>query len=274
MPTARVNGIALHYETAGQGEPLLLLHGLGSRGEDWAFQFPAYAERFQVIAPDARGHGRSEKPPGPYSVPMMAADVLGLLDSLGVAPAHVVGLSMGGMIAFQMAVDHPERVRSLTIVNSGPALVARSFGDWLRLRQRLLLAQLFGPALTGVFLSKRLFPKPDQAAMRDRFIELWAMNDRDAYLASLRALVGWSVLDRVGAIRCPVLVIAGDRDYLPLEAKRQYTDMISGARLVVIEDSGHATPVDQAEQFNACVLRFLEEDSTMPTNNYATEENQ
>ncbi len=262
MPTVHTNGIAMHYEKAGQGEPLLFLHGLGSRCEDWAFQFPIFAERYQVIAADMRGHGRSDKPRGPYSVPMMAADVNGLLDALEIPAANIVGLSMGGMIAFQMAVDSPERVRSMTIVNSGPALVANSFGEWLRIRQRVLLAQLFGPARTGVFLSKRLFPKPDQEALRRQFIEQWALNDRDAYLAALRALVGWSVLDRVGAIPCPVLVISGDRDYTPLELKKQYTALIEGARLVVIEDSGHATPIDQADQFNACVLGFLDEIKT------------
>lgn len=257
MPTIVTNGIRMHYETAGQGEPVLLLHGLGSRGEDWAFQFPAFAERYQVVAPDMRGHGRSDKPRGPYSVPMMAADVGGLLDALGIPAAHIVGLSMGGMIAFQMAVDSPDRVRSMTIVNSGPALVAHSFGDWLSIQQRLLLARLFGPARTGVFLSKRLFPKPDQEALRAQFVELWGANDRDAYLAALRAIVGWSVLDRVDEIHCPVLVISGDRDYTPLELKRQYTGLIEGARLVVIEDSGHATPIDQADQFNRTALDFL-----------------
>lgn len=258
MPTLAVNGINLHYETVGRGEPLLFLHGLGSRGEDWAAQIPVFARHFRVITADMRGHGQSAKPPGPYSVPMMAQDVLALLDGLGIDAVHVVGLSMGGMIAFQLAVDHPERVRSLVIVNSGPALVARTAGEWLRIRQRLWLAQLFGPARTGRFLSKRLFPKPDQAWLRAQFIERWAQNDRAAYLAALRALVGWSVLARVGAIQCPVLVISGDRDYTPLDLKRDYTARIRGARLVVIEDSGHATPIDQTDQFNEIVLAFLE----------------
>ena len=80
MPTTRSNGIDLHYETAGQGEPVLLLHGLGSRSEDWQLQVPALAERYRVVTADMRGHGRTSKPSGPYSVPMMAADVLGLLD--------------------------------------------------------------------------------------------------------------------------------------------------------------------------------------------------
>jgi len=257
MPTQRANGIDIHYETAGQGEPLLLLHGLGSRSEDWQLQVPVFAERYQVITADMRGHGRTAKPPGPYSVPMMAADVFGLLDALGSDAAHVVGLSMGGMIAFQMAVDRPERVRSLVIVNSGPALVAHTFSERLRVWQRLALARLSKPARTAQFLGPRLFPKPEQAELRAMFIAQWAQNDPRAYRAAMRALVGWSVLDRVSAIRCPTLVISGDRDYTPPAAKEGYTALIPTAQLVVIDDSGHATPIDQAERFNAVVLEFL-----------------
>ena len=265
MPTQRANGIDIYYETAGQGEPLLLLHGLGSRSDDWQLQLPPFAAHYRVVAADMRGHGRTSKPPGPTSVPMMADDVLGLLDALGIDAAHVVGLSMGGMIAFQMAVNRPERVRSLVIVNSAPALVAHTWGERLRIWQRLALARLFKPARTAHFLGPRLFPKPEQAELREVFIAQWAQNDPQAYLAAMRALVGWSVLDRVAAIRCPTLVISGDRDYTPAAAKEEYTALIPNARLVIMEDSGHATPIDQAERFNACVLEFLAgQDSVCP----------
>lgn len=257
MPTLHTNGINLSYSDQGQGQPVLFLHGLGSRGEDWGFQVPIFATRYRVITADMRGHGESDKPPGPYSVSMMAADVAGLLDALDIDSAHIVGLSMGGMIAFQLVVERPERVRSLVIVNSGPALVPRDAGEWLRIQQRLMLARLFGPSQTGKFLSKRLFPKPEQEFLREQFIERWAMNDRHAYLAALRAIVGWSVTDRIAEICCPVLVISGDRDYTPLDAKRQYTARIPGARFLLIDDSGHATPIDQPDRFNDSLMSFL-----------------
>jgi len=259
MPTVQSNGVVLSYAMEGAGEPLLLLHGLGSCREDWLMQVPAFATRYCVITADMRGHGRSGKPPGPYSVPMMAADVIGLLDALGVAAAHLVGLSMGGMIGLQLALDYPQRVRRLVVVNSGPSLVPRTLAERAQVARRLALARLAGPARTGRFLSKRLFPKPQQAPLRDLMIARWAENDRAAYLAAMRALIGWSVLDRIGTLNCPTLIISGDRDYLPLAAKREYTARIPGARLVIIEDSGHATPIDQAERFNAAVLAFLAE---------------
>ena len=116
MPTLHTNGINLKYDEQGQGEPLLFLHGLGSQGEDWGFQVPFFAPHYRVVTVDLRGHGESDKPAGPYSVSMMADDVVGLLDALKIESAHIVGLSMGGMIAFQLVVDKPERVRSMVIV--------------------------------------------------------------------------------------------------------------------------------------------------------------
>lgn len=120
MPPLR--HIALYYETHGDGAPLLLIHGLGSSTLDWAPQVAHFSERFRVITLDVRGHGRSDKPPGPYSVPIFAGDLVELLDALHIESAHLAGISMGGMIAFQLAVDAPQRVRSLTIVNSGHEL--------------------------------------------------------------------------------------------------------------------------------------------------------
>lgn len=257
MPTVRSNGIDLHYETAGQGEAVLLLHGLGSRSDDWQLQVPVFAERYRVVTADMRGHGRTSKPPGPYSVPMMAADVLGLLEALAIDATYVIGLSMGGMIAFQLAVDHPERVRSLVIVNSGPELVARTLAERLQIVRRLALARLFNPERTAQFLGPRLFPKPEQAAVRAQFTAQWAENDPLAYRAAMRALVGWSVTDRLRAVSCPTLFVSGDRDYTPVAYKEPYVAMMPNARLVVIRDSGHATPIDQAERFNAAVLEFL-----------------
>lgn len=251
--------VDLVYTDTGHGEPVFLLHGLGSRGSDWQLQLPALSESFRVVVPDLRGHGTSPKPPGPYSVALMAADVMALMDKLGLPSAHFIGLSMGGMMAFQLAAASPERVRSAVIVNSAPELVPHSFRQQLQIWQRLTLARLTQPSQTGKFLSQRLFPKPEQEALRQRFVAEWSENDKAAYLTSMKALVGWSVLDKVGAITCPILVISGDRDYTAVEAKQAFVDKIPGARLVVIADSGHATPLDQPEEFNRTVLTFLQQ---------------
>ncbi|MFO7664194.1 MAG: alpha/beta hydrolase [Chloroflexota bacterium] len=266
MPTIDANGMTIHYEVSGAGEPLLLLHGLGSCGDDWQLQVPVFAWHYQVVTADMRGHGRPSKPPGPYSVPMMAADVLALLDALEIKDAHIVGLSMGGMIAFQLAVDQPGRVRSLIIVNSVAALVPRTLSEKCLVWARVALARLFGPAATARFLSRRLFPKPEQTIFRERLERQWATNDRQAYLAAMDALVGWSVMDRIHQIPCSVLVISGDRDYLSADAKLECTRLMPDARFITVEDSGHATPIDQFVIFNRLVLDFLSEvDTRYPT---------
>ncbi|MCA9958095.1 MAG: alpha/beta fold hydrolase, partial [Anaerolineales bacterium] len=111
MPYQQVGDIQLYYEIHGTGEPVLLLHGLGSSVEDWELQLPLFSQKYQVVVVDVRGHGRSGKPSGPYSVPQFAADITAFIEQLGLAPLHMLGLSMGGMIAFQTAVDRPDLLR-------------------------------------------------------------------------------------------------------------------------------------------------------------------
>ena len=257
MPRIRIRDIELYYEIKGSGQPILLIHGLGSGARDWEKQVPFLSEKFQVVTFDVRGHGQSEKPPGPYSIPLFAADTIELIRSLDLAPVHVIGISMGGMIAFQMAVDAPGMARSLVIVNSGPEFVLRSPRDIIRGLQRLLIVRLFGMRKMGEALSKRLFPKEEHRELRRLFVERWAENDRHAYINSMRAIVGWSVADRLGEIGCPTLVIAADQDYTPVSLKETYVAKMPQAELVVIADSRHATPVEHPEKFNKMLMEFL-----------------
>ncbi len=120
MPTTLSNGIKLYYEVNGTGQPLVLIHGLGSSTRDWEVQVREFSKTYQVVAFDLRGHGRSDKPAGPYTIPLFAADTAGLLKALGIQSAHIVGISLGGSVAFQFAVDCPAMVKTLTIVNSAP----------------------------------------------------------------------------------------------------------------------------------------------------------
>jgi 3-oxoadipate enol-lactonase len=252
----------LYHETSGQGAPLLLLHGLGSSARDWEHQAPVFAQRYRVVIPELRGHGRSEKPRGPYSIPLFASDIADLLESLALAPVHVVGLSLGGFVAFQLAVDYPDLVRSLVVVNSAPGLPRESLRARSQLASALLLrrliVRLFGMRTLGRFLGRKLFPRPDQAALKRAFIERWAENHPDAYLASLTTVSGWSVEDRLDSITCPVCVIAGEHDFIPLKVKQSCAAKLPNGELIVIPASGHFTPVDNPEPFNRAVMWFLE----------------
>src|SRR5260221_506188 len=118
MPIIAANQINLYYEVSGAGQPVVLIHGLGSSTRDWEAQVPELAEDYQVITFDLRGHGQSDKPAGPYQMSQYGDDLAGLMGALGVASAHIVGISLGGCVALQFALDYPAQVRSVTVVNS------------------------------------------------------------------------------------------------------------------------------------------------------------
>lgn len=268
MPTLHLNNTELYYETTGVGPPILFIHGLGSSSRDWEYQKPFFSNQYQMITFDLRGHGRSAKPPGPYSMRLFAQDAAGLIQSLNVAPVHVVGISLGGMIAFQMAVDHPELVRSVVIANSGSEVVVRTMKDRWQVFFRFAIIRLLGMRRMGEVLSKRLFPKQEHARIRQLFVERWAENDPRAYADTLRAIVGWSVTDRLHQIRSPALILTADADYTPVSAKEAFIPKIAGAKLVVIPNSHHATPVECPEAFNAAVVEFISERETDERNKY------
>jgi pimeloyl-ACP methyl ester carboxylesterase len=258
VPTLRVADIDIYYEIEGEGEPLLFIHGLGSSTRDWQRQTAAFRLDYRVITFDLRGHGNSDKPPGPYSIPLFAADTVALMRALDIDSAHVVGMSLGGMIAFQLAVSAPDLVRSLVIVNAAPEFFLGTFPDNLWLLQRQTMVRAMGMRRFGDVLSRQLFPKLGQRLLRREMVERFAQNDPRAYLAALRAgTEGWSVAAHLQDLKCPTLVIAASRDYTPVELKAAYVAKIPNAELVVIRNSRHATPTDQPTAFNKAVRTFL-----------------
>jgi 3-oxoadipate enol-lactonase len=262
MPKLPINNIEIYYEVTGQGTPLLLIHGLGSCSQDWQLQIPLFSQYYKVIAPDLRGHGQSDKPREQYNVELTTSDIAELLKSLGDFPAHVVGLSLGGIIAFHLAINKSELVRSLVVINSYPDAVLRTFRHKLWYWQRSLIARLLGMNTLAQIRSKILFPKPEQKVLRKAAVERIGSNDKRAYMSAIRSIIGWSAMDKLHEIKCPTLVISGDGDYIPVSLKTEYVSKIPNAELIVIEDSLHATPIDQPEKFNQVLLEFLARQSS------------
>lgn len=259
MPFLQTTNIQTCYELTGAGdETLIFIHGLGSSSQDWEYQVPFFAEDYRVLTYDVRGHGQSEKAKAPYSVAMFASDLAELLKALNIEKAHFVGLSMGGWIAFQFGVDYPQMTHSLTIVNSWADMRAKDWSERWNLFQRIVLFQIFSMRKIGETLAPRLFIKPEQEHLRQTFIENWAKNHKPSYMASMRAGMGWSVADRLNEITCPVMVVSADEDYTPVATKQAYVNALPDARLAVVEDSRHATPVERPEVFNPILLEFLQ----------------
>lgn len=261
MPKVQVRDIEMYYEETGQGAPLLLIHGLGSSRRDWEMQVPYFSRNFRVITLDVRGHGQTDKPAGPYSIPLFAEDTAEFMKILQIESAHVVGISMGGMIAFQLALIVPERIRSLVIANTGSELIVRTLRDFLMVSQRKLIVRLLGMRKMGEVLSKRLFPEPGFEELRRIFVERWAENDPRAYRDSMQGLLGWSVTDRLSSIHCPTLILSADQDYTPVAIKEAIVAKMPNAKLAVIPNSRHAVPVERPEEFNQIVGEFLEKNS-------------
>lgn len=262
MPYCRVDDIQIYYDEMGTGPPLLFVHGLGSSTRDWFEQVDHFKDEYRVIRVDLRGHGRSERSEGPYHIAQFARDVAVLLRQLDATPAHVVGLSMGGMVALQLGADAPRLVRSLVVTNSVADAELQTWQDvWFYLSRRTAV-QVLGMRRVGKLIADRLFVEPDQDELRHEFVERWSQNDRQAYLWSIDAIMGWSVWDRLSHISAPTLLVAAEHDYTPVSEKNRIVAEMPRADLVVIEDARHALPVEKPEAFNAAVETFLADVST------------
>ena len=261
MPKEKVNDIEIYYEIIGEGEPLLLIHGLGSSTRDWEEQVPVFSQNFQVITIDLRGHGKTDKPKGPYSMRMFADDIIELLKKLGIKSTHILGISLGGGIAFEFAVNYSNFVKSLVIVNSGVEVRVDSFKMKLEVFKRTFIVKLVGMKKMGEVLAPRLFIKPEQEDLREKMVERWAENDKKAYLSAMYALKGWSVRDQLINIKCPTLVIGSDEDYAPSTIKEEYTALLPNAKFIEIKDARHAVTMEKPKEFNEIVMKFLLEQS-------------
>jgi 3-oxoadipate enol-lactonase len=258
--------VKLHYRiyNAEQPETVLLLHGLGSSGEDWDLQLPVLTDTYHVVAPDARGHGRSPKPRARYFIQEMVADVVALLDELKIESAQVVGLSMGGAMGQQLAISHPQRVKSLVLVNTFARIRPAGWDGLFRFFRRVYALQFAAMPDLGEPVLARMFPKDEQAEIRRIGLERFVTynTDKEVYKSLLRANIQFDVRKQLGSIHCPTLIVTGDRDLtVPMSCKVELRDNIHQAEFVVIPDSGHATPIDQSEPFNKVLLEFLSKHS-------------
>ncbi len=259
MPFADVNGIRLRYETWGIGQPtVLFIHGLGSSAEDWFMQFGPFARDFRCVAVDLRGHGLSDKPAGDYSVPLFAGDVAALLTATGTAPAHVVGLSLGGMVAQQLGIAHPHVVRSLVLLNTLP-------GVWPPTRSMVQVGlKRFRPGAAPSMddiahsVAASLFPRKEDAMLRRMTEQRIAANEPNAYRRAAVAVATYRPGAGLAKITCPVLIVAGDSDrVVPGAYQNRLRAGVRHAEFVTIGGGGHACNIDYADEVNAAVLAFL-----------------
>jgi 3-oxoadipate enol-lactonase len=263
MPFFQDDGRSIHYLERGRGEPLLLIHGLGSSGADWAFQVAALEPHFRIIVPDLPGSGHSSPPRGEYTIAGFAVAMWKLMDHLKIARTNIVGFSLGGAVALEMAAQRTGCVPRLALINSLASYQPRDVRKWLETYVSATLVRLIGmPRAAGLFAG-RLFPEPWQRAMRDHAARVLGSVPADSYLATGFALARWAILDRIHRLKSRVLLIAAENDFTPLAEKRELAARLH-AELVVVRGSRHGTPFDSVEVTNASLLALLTDQPLPP----------
>ncbi len=247
---------------AGAGDPLVLVMGFGGDHLAWGLQIPAFAAKYRVIAFDNRGVGQSGAPDLPYSTAMMADDTAGLLDALGIERAHVCGVSMGGMIAQEIALRHPGRVRTLQLhatLGRPDAYMRALVEGWRKTRIALGREDALRVIALWLFAPRTYEERPE-------FVELVLQNaianphpqSLTGFLRQGDAVLGHDTLERLEQLRCPTLVSVADQDILvPPRFSHAIAQRVPGAELKTIADAGHAYMWEAPEAFNAMCLEFL-----------------
>jgi pimeloyl-ACP methyl ester carboxylesterase len=264
MPIAEVGDINIYYEIHGKGEPLVLIYGYAGDSGLWFRQIPILSKKYRVIAFDNRGAGRSDKPDIPYTMAMMAGDIAGLLDTIGIDTAHIFGISMGGMIAQHFALNYPQRVISLILgctfcgglhsIQPKPESMAALF-DFERLKKS---PEEFVRQLIPFLLSQECIEKnPD---IVEKMVAKYLEYPTPVHGArnQAAAVMGHDTYELLPEIKSPTLVIAGDNDRaIPVENSRILSSRIPEAELVIIKGAGHLFFTEDAEEANKVVISFL-----------------
>jgi pimeloyl-ACP methyl ester carboxylesterase len=258
------DGTVIAYDVFGRGdgEPVLLIQGLGTDSRGWALQRMAFGRRYRCFAPDNRGVGRSGKPPGPYDLSQMARDMIAVLDAEGVERAHVIGASMGGVIAQIIAVLHPERVRSLVLACTScrhhpwRRELFQEWADEVAAGGTIALGTEGMRWLIGPRLRKRF------GMWLNLLARILLQQPSDTFVAQVHAILDASdeLRFELKDVTVPTLVITGSQDALtPIGDAEELAEMIPHARLVELRGAAHGLMVEAPNAFNSAVLDFLDE---------------
>jgi pimeloyl-ACP methyl ester carboxylesterase len=262
MPSLNVDGCEIYYKIQGQGDPLVLIMGLRRNVEWWYRQIPALSRHFQVIAFDNRGAGRSDKPVMAYSMRLFADDTAGLMDALGISSAHVLGVSMGGYIAQELALHHPAKVQSLVLGCTGcggdrAVLMSPERMEKFTANKGLNPEQILRKDMDIYFSDDYVLQHPEEI---EEFVEISMRHYQpaDAFFRQFDACQRHDTGDRLNQLAVPTLVMTGDDDPLvPPQNSYVLKELIAGSDLSVFAGGRHCFFIEYADRFNHEAIEFL-----------------
>jgi 3-oxoadipate enol-lactonase len=256
----KANHIQINYELSGKkGAPVMVLsHSLACSLVMWNPQMDDLSPHFQVLRYDMRGHGHSDVTPGPYTIELLAEDVIGLLDALGIDRMHFVGLSVGGMIGQSLALNHPKRLRSLALCDTSSAVPQEAQPIWQerieRTRAKGMESQV-NETMERWFTPAFLKQNPPMVGLIRKQILATPVA---GYLGCAEAIRKLNYLNRLSEIKLPTLIMVGEDDPgTPVSASQAIHERIPDSKLVILPSARHLSNVEQTEAFNAALLAFL-----------------
>jgi 3-oxoadipate enol-lactonase/4-carboxymuconolactone decarboxylase len=251
-----VGDLTVHVRIDGApgGEPLVMLHSLGTTASVWDAQAEALAGSFRIIRPDMRGHGLTTSTPGPYSMAQLAADVAGVMDALGIGAAHVAGISIGGMIAQALAAADPSRVKSLMLVDTAMAIPPAE--SWIS-RAATVRAEgiaLIADAVMARWVTPDFMNAPEAAGLRAMLLRTPA----EGYAAAAEAIATADLTTGTSTLTLPTLIVVGDQDAAtPVASAQALHAVIAGSSLTIIDGGAHIPTVEKPAEITAAIRAFL-----------------
>ena len=256
MKTAKVNGTEINYELHGkQGSSWLILsHSLACSVRMWDPQVAALKDRYCILNYDMRGHGKSAAPQGPYTLDMLADDVLGLMKELGIKRATYMGLSIGGMIGQTLALKRPELFDKMVLADTSHAQPPEAIKQW---EERIRVAQTQGmKALVPSTMERWFTPSFRESPPAKKIAKLIEDTPVAGYIGCGQAIMKLNTTARLKDIQLPVLAIAGEADP-SAPGTRHIGENVPGAKLVMIPKAAHIANIEQPETFNQALRAFL-----------------